>query len=207
MNLNQLENSLRPFLPVGTASIYCHQIAGIKGINFKLTRERSSKHGDYRNHVHPWRHQISVNITLHPYHFLITLLHETAHLLVHERYGSHGEPHGSRWNRAFAELIAPYVVPGVLPNNLAYALHNHVAGGYATTTGDPLLLSTLRELDGSSGSITTLETIPAGSIFALQGQLFRKGEKLRTFYKCYSLTNEKEYRVRGTAEIEIIEKK
>lgn len=206
MNLGQLENSLKPFLPEGTAQLYCRQIAGIRGINFKLTRERLSKHGDYRSNVHPWRHQISINITLQPFHFLITLLHETAHLMVHENFREHGEPHGSRWNRAFSDLIVPYVQPGVLPQKLAYALRNHVANGYATTTGDPLLLAAFRELDGTASSVTTLEKIPEGAVFALKGQLFRKGERLRTFFKCYSLTNEKDYRVRATAEVELVEK-
>lgn len=204
MNLAQLENSLKPFLPEGTAPLYCMQIAGIRGINFKLTRERLSKHGDYRSHVHPWRHQISINITLPPFHFLVTLLHETAHLMVHEHYKDHGEPHGPRWSRAFSGIIVPYMQPGVLPQKLAHALHNHVANGYATTTGDPLLLAIFRELDGTALSVITLETIPTGSIFALKGQLFRKGEKLRTFFKCHSLTHGKDYRVRATAEVELV---
>lgn len=202
MNLSQLEHALNRFMPPGTATLYVRQIESVRGINFKLTRERSSKNGDYRPNVTPWRHQISVNITLPPFHFLVTLLHETAHLMVHERYKAHGEPHGSRWQAAFSELIVPYIQPGVLPHEMAHALSNHVAKGFATTTGDPLLLAVFRKLDGSANFITTLETLPDGAVFALQGQLFRKGQKLRTFYKCLSLSNQREYRVRATAEVE-----
>ncbi|HAQ64986.1 MAG TPA: hypothetical protein DCR43_03900 [Bacteroidales bacterium] len=201
MNLDQLEKSLLPFMPEGTAGLYCSQIAGIKSINFKLTRERTSKHGDYRSHVNRWRHQISINSTLPPHHFLVTLLHETAHLLVHERYRNHGDPHGPHWKAAFAEIILPWVVPGVLPPKLAMALKNHIEKGYATTTGDAGLLSVFRELEGIAQSIITLETLPPGAVFAIQGQLFRKGEKMRTFYRCVSLTNNREYRVRITAEV------
>lgn len=205
MNLVQLENTLNRFMPPGTATIYVRQIESIRGINFKLARERSSKVGDYRSHMPPWRHQISININLHPYHFLVTLLHETAHLLVHERYQSHGEPHGPRWQASFAELIMPYTRNGVLPEKLTHALSNHVAKGYATTTGDPLLSAVFRELDGTAPFITILETLPEGAIFALHDQLFRKGQKLRTFYKCFSLTHQRDYRVRATAEVEKIE--
>lgn len=201
MNLEQLEKSLQPFLPEGTAAIYCRQIAGIRSINFKLTRERTSKHGDYRNHVSKWRHQISINVTLSPYHFLVTLLHETAHLFVHERYRNHGDPHGPRWKAAFSEVIQPWIVQGILPPKLAFALENHIRKGYATTTGDAGLLAVFRELESVGQSIITLDSLPPGTVFELQGHFFRKGEKMRTFYRCYSLTGKKEYRVRGTAEV------
>jgi len=56
-------------------------------------------------------------------------------------------------------------------------------------------------LEGIAQSIITLETLPPGAVFAIQGQLFRKGEKMRTFYRCVSLTNNREYRVRITAEV------
>ena len=47
----------------------------------KLKGERKTRHGDYRR-LPNGTHQISINTNLNPYGFLITLIHELAHLKV-----------------------------------------------------------------------------------------------------------------------------
>ncbi len=46
--------------------------------------------GDYRNSHAGKGHRISVNGNLNKYSFLITLLHELAHLFTYERFGHRG---------------------------------------------------------------------------------------------------------------------
>ena len=50
------------------------------GCLFKISRSRSSKLGDYRAPFRGSPHRISVNHDLNPYSFLITTIHEFAHL-------------------------------------------------------------------------------------------------------------------------------
>ncbi|RYE12749.1 MAG: hypothetical protein EOP51_30980, partial [Sphingobacteriales bacterium] len=70
---------LQNFLPKDTFEMvmpYFRQ----HNIYLTLTRERKSVLGDYRNPTRDYPyHQVSVNINLNPYSFLITLLHELAH--------------------------------------------------------------------------------------------------------------------------------
>ena len=47
-----------------------------------------------------------------------------------------------------------------------------------------------------------LEELQEGSDFILEnGRPFKKGPKLRKYYKCTSLTNMREYRVHGMAKV------
>ncbi|HAD34265.1 MAG TPA: hypothetical protein DCF44_07170 [Chitinophagaceae bacterium] len=45
---------------------------------------------------------MSVNGNLNSYHFLITLLHEIAHMLVWEQFRNRVKPHGLEWKHVFA---------------------------------------------------------------------------------------------------------
>jgi len=53
-----------------------------KKVHLKITRGRRTKLGDYRPPVRHSNHRISINHDLNPYAFLITFIHEFAHLLV-----------------------------------------------------------------------------------------------------------------------------
>ena len=48
-------------------------------VHLKIVNERVTRHGDYRN-LPNGQHQITVNASLNKYRFLITLVHEIAHL-------------------------------------------------------------------------------------------------------------------------------
>src|SRR6478735_9687490 len=71
-------------------------------IHLNVTHDRKSVLGDYRHPVPdvPY-HRISINATLNPYSFLITLLHELAHLTTTVAYGLKASPHGSEWKSEF----------------------------------------------------------------------------------------------------------
>ena len=45
--------------------------------------------------------QITINNNLNEYGFLITALHEFAHLLVYEKYKNKVHPQGSEWKKLF----------------------------------------------------------------------------------------------------------
>ena len=73
-------------------------------VDFKITRERFTKFGDYRffrNGVH----KITINGNLNTNEFLLVTLHEIAHMLVQIRMKKRVKPHGIEWKSTFAELI------------------------------------------------------------------------------------------------------
>ncbi len=56
------------------------------GVHLKIVNERVTRHGDYRR-LPNGLHHITVNSSLNKYRFLITLVHEIAHLVAFEKYG------------------------------------------------------------------------------------------------------------------------
>jgi len=93
-------------------------------VHLKIVNERVTRHGDYRK-MPNGQHQITVNATLNKYRFLITLIHEIAHLVAFEKYGRYIKPHGIEWKRSFQQLMLPYINPDVFPVKLLPILANH----------------------------------------------------------------------------------
>lgn len=65
-----------------------------KNIHLKLTRGRSSKFGDYMPLSPGKGHRITVNHDLNQFAFLITFVHEVAHLEAYLKFSRRHEPHG-----------------------------------------------------------------------------------------------------------------
>ena len=77
-------------------------------VHLTVTRERRSVLGDYRNAVHGKNHRISVNGNLNKFAFLITLLHELAHLLTYEKFGHRVYAHGKEWKLIYGNILADF---------------------------------------------------------------------------------------------------
>src|SRR5689334_11996196 len=73
-------------------------------VHLTVAQERKSILGDYRHKTPGSNHRISVNGNLNKFTFLITLLHELAHLLTFERYGNKVSAHGKEWKHVFGHL-------------------------------------------------------------------------------------------------------
>ncbi|MEJ7683497.1 MAG: SprT-like domain-containing protein [Segetibacter sp.] len=97
------------FLPVAA---YLQQYK----VHLTITRERKSILGDYRNAHNNHNHRISVNENLNTWSFLVTLLHELAHLLTFEKYGNKVQSHGREWKILFGQLLAQFIKSKVFPD-------------------------------------------------------------------------------------------
>ena len=78
-------------------------------VHLKIVNERQTRHGDYRRHPDGF-HQITVNANLNKYRFLMTLIHEIAHLVAFEKYGRNILPHGTEWKITFQHFSLPISV-------------------------------------------------------------------------------------------------
>src|SRR3954449_12425656 len=83
---------------------YLHQYK----VHLTITRERKSILGDYRHATRDRNHRISVNGNLNKYSFLITLVHELAHLLTFQHYGNRVQSHGREWKNIYAFLLKDF---------------------------------------------------------------------------------------------------
>ena len=182
-----------------------------KNIHLKITRGRASKFGDYKPLERGKVHHISVNHDLNKYAFLITFVHEVAHLHTFTKYPFRHEPHGREWKNEFRNLLGNFVVRRVFPDDISTALSSYLKNPAATSCSDHNLFRTLKKYDAKNGSqeVFHLEELSANSRFALyqsrSGMIFQKGEKMRTRFRCLEVNTNRQYYVSGLAEVIQIE--
>jgi hypothetical protein len=190
---------LSQFLPPGAyeaVAPYFREYA----IHLTLTRHRQSLHGDYRppDARHPY-HRISVNATLNPFSFLVTLLHELAHLTTTVRHGLRVAPHGKEWKSEFRQVLLPYLGKGFFPDTVEQALSDYLKDPAASTCGDPGLYKALARFNKAATSLVHVDDIADGQCFELDGRRFLKLEKLRSRARCQELASGRIYFVQGVA--------
>jgi len=197
--IEHFSQQLKPFLPPETGT-YIAEFLIDKVVHFTVSQKRKTKLGDYR---HPFKgspHKISVNGDLNRYAFLITTLHEMAHLTTFERFGNRIKPHGEEWKNEFKMISQPILVKNILPEDVTLALNNYLKNAKASSCSDDRLYRVLRRYDRKVGM--HLEELKTGAIFKLNGKIFVKGKKLRSRFECDELSSQKKYRVLGLAEVE-----
>lgn len=104
-------------------------------VHLKIVNERKTRHGDYRR-MPNGAQQITVNANLNKYRFLITLVHEIAHLLAFEKFGRQIKPHGQEWKFTFRELMLPFIRPEVFPSGLLPVIAQHFRNPKASSDTD-----------------------------------------------------------------------
>jgi len=173
---------------------YCLALWDNHPFKFKLRKSRQSKVGDFicRNGQTP---EITVNHDLHPFLFLITYVHEVAHLEVHRQYPRNADPHGSEWKDAFIRLLKPLMNTETFPSKLLRQLSIHMENPKASTFSDSNLTQVLRTFDPKWSSATLLSEIPEGSLFGLRGKWFKKGSLQRTRYVCVEVKTRRKFLV------------
>ena len=163
-------------------------------VHLTVARERKSILGDYRHRTHAKNHRISVNGNLNQYAFLITLLHELAHLLTFENFGNKVASHGKEWKFIFGQLLAQFIEHEIFPADIKNALLQSLHNPAASSCADELLLKTLKNYDEKQSHLVFVEEIPEGALFKTHdGKIFRKGEKMRKRFKCVEVKTNRLY--------------
>jgi SprT protein len=161
-------------------------------VQLRITRKRSSKLGDYRPPIHYNYHIISVNYDLNPYHFLLTLVHEMAHMKAWNKFKNKVKPHGTEWKQAFISLMKPFLNSSVFPEELLPHIIQYMSNPSSSTSTSQLLIY-LRNYDPEK-HFTTLADIPDSSYFSISnGIVFQKLSKIRKRFKCKRLDNNRIY--------------
>src|SRR5581483_8065026 len=95
----ELQIQLKPHIPENATDYVATLINRCHPVMIKLTRGRLTKLGDYRAPLENEEHVITVNGDLNQYSFLITLLHELAHLTCFLKHRNKVAPHGPQWKQ------------------------------------------------------------------------------------------------------------
>jgi SprT protein len=184
---------LRRWIPENAAQLSLDYLNHYN-VHLTITRERKSVLGDYRHATRTSNHRISVNGNLNAYSFLITLIHELAHLVTFMEYGNRVQSHGKEWKSIYRKMLEEYIKLTVFPGDILAALKKSLHNLPASSCADEDLMRVLKRYDEQSGDLLLVEQIPEGGCFSLEDQrVFRKGKKLRKRYQCMELATGKLY--------------
>lgn len=198
------DSTLQKYLPEN-AFRSCLQLIQDHKVHLKIVNHRVTRHGDYRR-LPNGQHVITVNATLNRFRFLITLIHEIAHLVAFERFGRRIKPHGKEWKYTFQELMVPFIRPDVFPNQLLPLIARHFKNPKASSSTDAQLSIALKAYDDIQHTEKSyVFELPFGSIFRIyNGKLFKKGNKRVKRYECIEVNTGRMYLFQPNAEVELI---
>jgi SprT protein len=193
---------LQKYLPEH-AVVMCFELIKANHVHLKIVNDRVTRHGDYRRHPDGF-HQITVNTSLNKYRFLITLVHEIAHLVAFEKYGRNIKPHGDEWKLTFQRLMVPFIRPEIFPNQLLPLLARHFRNPKASSDTDATLSLALKQFDPENDKNYIFE-IPYGSVFRIHnGKIFKKIAQRLKRYECQEVSSGKIYLFNPNAEVELL---
>ncbi|WP_409150409.1 SprT-like domain-containing protein [Sphingobacterium sp. BS-2] len=173
---------------------------------FKVTRSRASKLGDYRSPFKNEPHQITINHDLNPYSFLITTVHEFAHLKTWQQHKNKVKPHGKEWKNNFKSLMDAFLKLNLFPEDITLALVKYMDNPAASSCTDLTLYKVLKSYDKSEFETVTIDTIEFNSYFSIKnGRVFQKLDRLRKRYKCLEVKTQRIYLFHPIAEVKPIE--
>jgi hypothetical protein len=154
-------------------------------VHLTVTRERKSILGDYRHATLYKTHRISVNGNLNRYSFLITLIHELAHLATFQQYKNRVLAHGPEWKKIYATMIREFLLLDIFPADITETLKSSMINPPASSCADDELIRVLKKYDDKENGLVMVEEVKEGSMFDIgKGKLFLKGKKLRKRYQC-----------------------
>lgn len=195
---------LKKYLPEETVVLISEWIIEFD-FKLKITKERKTRLGDYTSPRGGMNHTITINFNLNKYAFLITLVHEVAHLVTFNEHKNKVNPHGTEWKRNFQKLMRPFLNTDIFPLEVFAALRKYLQNPAASSCSDIQLLRTLKLHDEDSGTIF-LEHLPINTLFLYDGsRIFKKGERIRKRYKCIEIKSGAVYLFNPITEVKLFD--
>jgi hypothetical protein len=184
---------LNQFIPEGSSQLVMNYLHQYK-VHLTVTRERKTVLGDYRNAIDGKNHRISVNGNLNKFAFLITLIHELAHLVTFMNYGNKVKAHGKEWKNVYAKMLEDFLKLDIFPDDIKIAFKETMHDLPASSCADEGLTRVLKNYDKKSNGLLLIEQINEGSFFETDDKrVFRKGKKLRKRFECVEVATKKIY--------------
>ena len=199
----QLTKLFEKHIPLGAVS-YCISLWERTPFSFKVQKPRSSKFGDFRYQRDRKIQTITINSDLNVFQFVLTYIHEVAHLRTFEKFGSTLAPHGMEWKNEFQKLMSPLLIDSVFPKDILIPLRTHMLNPSASSARDLFLMKEMSKYDLKSDSksdLIFLSDLLPGKEFLLTGRIFKKGETRRTRIVCEEVQSGRKYLVSRLAKV------
>ena len=188
--MTEFKEILSKYLPSASLEPIIEFIVS-NNVQLIITGKRKTKTGDYKP---PQRninfHRITVNYNLNSYEFLITLLHEFAHLLTWNSYKNKVLPHGKEWLENYYKLLNSEQYKEIFPKEISKVFEQIYEHPHITRTE---ISRILKKYDLES-NLSLVEDLEFNICFETEdGRKFKKLEKLKKRYKCYCISDKKYY--------------
>lgn len=195
--MNKNLKLIEQFLPANTAE-YVLGLLKKYPVKFKIVKPRKTKLGDFKASSQTGNCQITINNNLEPLNFLITTLHEIAHLYNWKEYGRSIAPHGKEWKQQYISLFQPILNPKVLSEKELSILKQHLSNPKASSSADTSLSNYFKKPNS-----TYVNDLQIGDLFKLNGKTFSIDKKLRTRFLCTEVKSQRKYYVNGLATVDV----
>jgi len=184
---------LQQFIPEGSATLVLAYLNRYK-VHLTITRQRKTVLGDYRHATLFKHHRISINGNMNKYAFLITVIHELAHLITFMQYGNGVQSHGKEWKGAYRKILEDFIHLHIFPEDIVKTLKKSLHNLPASSCADEDLIRVLKKYDENATELLMVEQIHEGQLFSLEnGQVFKRGKKIRKRFECTELSTGKLY--------------
>jgi len=176
---------------------YCIRLKKKYPFEFYLENSRFTKMGDFSHRTRTEPYKITLNKDLNKSQSLITLVHEIAHRVTAEKFGTRVQPHGSQWKDQFKRLMKPLLTTEVFRPSILVPLEKHLQNPMSTTFSDPILIKALNSRM-QKGHLF-LSDIGIGRSFSFNGRYFKKLSTRRTCVLCREIGTRSNYLIHATA--------
>lgn len=198
---DKIANALAKYVPKDSIP-YLMELLFSQRVHFKVSKPRATKHGDFRPEHKGKPHRITINGNLNEYAFLLTTIHEFAHLTTHINHGLNVRAHGKEWKSEFKRLLTPILDRNMLPDDVEHAVRKSLHNLKASTCTDKNLYRALKRYDNSTDNSVLLEQLNEQEFFRLGKRIFIRGKLQRTRFMCEEVRTRKKYLVSALAEVE-----
>jgi len=203
MSEKLFRETLEPYLPSGTAHIIAKWIEDLE-LRIVLWNHRKTKYGDFRPaRSRGERNAISINTSLNPYSFLLTIVHELAHAAVYAKYGRTVKPHGEEWKQEYRTGMLVFIGRNIFPDALEREVAAHLKNPKASANADVALEKQLKKYDDKpDDGLVYIDDLQKGDTFFLPSKgVFIKGDKRRTRHHCTEKSTGRKFLISGIARV------
>ena len=148
----------------------------LSGICFKIVKPRKTVLGMWRFRNN--QHEITINSNLEGIQFMLTLVHEIAHVRTWDLFKGSVNPHGQEWKDQYRNLMLP-LLQGFFDSHIESHLKKYMKNPSASSTR----CIEIRRIVKPNSKM--LEDVPMGVTFKVSdGREFVKMRKRRVKWEC-----------------------